>query len=54
MNNRYTVVATTEIDGKEYRVVSQYYLETELIVEMCDQDCYIIKNDRLNMMLKYY
>ncbi|MFN2378810.1 MAG: hypothetical protein ABR519_01205 [Bacteroidales bacterium] len=54
INNEYTIVVTTSIDGKEYKAVNSVKPEYQLIEGMCEEDCYIISDNVVNMKLKYY
>jgi hypothetical protein len=54
INNEYTIVASTIIDDREYRAVNSVKPEYLLIENMCTDDCYIIRHNKVNMNLKYY
>jgi hypothetical protein len=54
INNEYTIVATTVIDNREYRAVNSVKPEYLLIEDMCTEDCYIIRHNKVNLNLKYY
>lgn len=54
INNEYTIVATTITNGKEYRAVNSVKPEYQLIEGMCEENCYIIRDNVVNMQLKYY
>lgn len=54
INNEYTIVATTVINDKEYRAVNTVKPEYLLIEDMCTEDCYIIRHNKVNLNLKYY
>lgn len=54
INNEYTIVATTLADGREYRAVNSVKPEYQLIEGMCEEDCYIIRDNVVNMKLKYF
>jgi hypothetical protein len=54
INNEYTIVATTLINGREYRAVNSVKPEYLLVEDMCTEDCYIIRHNSVNLNLKYY
>ena len=54
INNEYTVVATTIVDNREYRAVNSVRPEAQLIKDMCEEDCYILKNTSIDLRFKYY
>lgn len=54
INNEYTVVATTIVNNREYRAVNSARPEVQLIKDMCEEDCYIIKNTSIDLRFKYY
>ena len=53
INNEYSVTAVAEIDGKVYRAINSTTPETELIKDQCESDCFKIKNNSINLRLKY-
>lgn len=54
INNEYTIVATTTYGDKSYRIVNSISPYTRLVEGLCTDNCYIIKNDYVNMKLKYF
>ena len=54
INNEYTIVATTILNDREYRAVNSVKPKAQLIEGVCEEDCYIIKNNSVNLKLKYY
>lgn len=54
LNNEYSVTATTVIGNREYRAVNSVTPTTELVQDMCTEDCFVVKNNRVDMRVKYY
>jgi hypothetical protein len=54
IDNEYTVVATTIVGNKVYRVINSTIPETKFVEEVCTDDCYVIRKNTINIKLKYY
>jgi len=54
LNSLYTVSSTTEINGKEYTAVDATRPRVDVITNVCEETCYWIVNNTVNLKLKYY
>lgn len=53
INNEYSVSAVAEINGKTYRVINSTTPETELVENQCESNCFVVKNNSIDLRLKY-
>lgn len=54
LNLEYTGVSTIEISGKTYRSINSVTPRAKELVDYCEETCYVIKDDVLDLKLKYY
>lgn len=53
VNNKYTMTATYQIDGKTYVAVDTAFPRVKFSEDQCDEPCYYIYDKSVNLMLKY-
>lgn len=54
INSEYTVKASFEKNGKEYIAVDACTPRTRLIEDVCDEACYIVVDNSVDLEIKYY
>jgi len=54
INTEYTVTASFEKNGKEYIAVDACTPRTRLIEDVCEEECYIVVDNSVDLEFKYY
>lgn len=54
LHSLYTVSSSTEVNGKEYTAVDATRPGIDVITNVCEETCYWIVNNTVNLKLKYY
>jgi hypothetical protein len=54
INRTYTFVAIYTIEGKNYRVVASVRPAVKFTESQCDEACYFVYNNKINLRLKYF
>ncbi len=53
-NSEYTVTASVVINGKEYIAVDATRPKVDVITDACEETCYWVVNNTVNLKIKYY
>ncbi len=54
LNSDYSATASIIIDGREYTAVGATRPEIDVITDVCEETCYYVVNNSINLSLKYY
>ncbi|HDZ41674.1 MAG TPA: hypothetical protein ENH59_08365 [Bacteroidetes bacterium] len=54
LNSVYSVTVSVEKFGKEYIAVDSTRPRVEVISDVCEEICYLVRDNTLNMEIKYY
>jgi len=54
LNSEYTVTSTFTVNGKEYTAIDATRPKVDLITDMCEETCYWVYNNSVNLGIKYY
>ena len=54
LNSEYTVTASVVINGKEYTAVDSTRPRVDVITNSCEETCYWVVNNTVNLKIKYY
>ena len=54
INSEYTVTASVEENGKEYVAVDATTPRTRRIEDVCEETCYIVVDNTVDLEIKYY
>ncbi|MCF8222465.1 MAG: hypothetical protein K9J25_04905 [Bacteroidales bacterium] len=54
LNSEYTVTSTFTVNGKEYTAIDATRPKVDLITDMCEETCYWVYNNNVNLGIKYY
>jgi len=53
-NSEYTVTASVVINGKEYIAVDSTRPRVDVITDACEETCYYVVNNTVNLKIKYF
>ncbi|MDT8401512.1 MAG: hypothetical protein RQ743_07450 [Bacteroidales bacterium] len=54
LNSEYAVTVSVEKFGKEYIAVDSTRPRVEVITDVCDETCYMVRDNTLYLEMKYY
>lgn len=54
LNSEYSVTVATEKFGKEYIAVGSTRPRVDVITDVCEETCYLVRDNTLDMEIKYY
>ena len=54
VNKKYTLTATFELGGNTYTAVDSAFPRVKYDKYSCDEPCYYVYDNNINLMLKYY
>jgi len=54
INSEYTVTASVEKNGKQYTAVDATTPRTRLIEDVCEETCYLVVDNSVDLELMYY
>lgn len=54
INSEYTVMSSVEKNGKEYIAVGATIPRTRIIEDVCEETCYIVVDNTVDLEIKYY